>query len=146
MLQTATMKKSLLFFALFSATLAFAQNRDETQIRSLLTTQTEAWNRGDLEGFMQTYWKSDSLVFVGKSGVTYGWQNTLDNYKKGYPDKTAMGQLQFTIIRIESLSRQVYNVIGKWHLTRSIGNLQGHYTLLIKQIGGKWLIVQDHSS
>jgi hypothetical protein len=95
---------------------------------------------------MQTYWKSDSLVFVGKNGVTYGWQHTLDNYRKGYPDKTAMGRLQFTIIRIEFLSDQVYNVIGKWHLTRTIGNLQGHYTLIIKRINGKWLIVQDHSS
>ncbi len=127
-------------------TAGLAQSKPEWAIQQILNKQTEAWNKGDLNAFMQTYWKSDSLVFVGKSGVTYGWQNTLDNYKKGYPDKTAMGQLQFTIIRIESLSRQVYNVIGKWHLTRSIGNLQGHYTLLIKQIGGKWLIVQDHSS
>ncbi|MCH5715776.1 YybH family protein [Niabella hibiscisoli] len=134
----------LLFGVLHSVLLA--QSKDEPAIRQVLRQQTEAWNKGDINAFMQTYWKSDSLVFVGKSGVTYGWQNTLDNYKKGYPDKTAMGQLQFTIIRIEQLSAQAYNVIGKWHLTRTIGDLQGHYTLIIKKISGKWLIVQDHSS
>lgn len=123
-----------------------AQSKQESAIKQILEKQTEAWNKGDIDAFMQTYWKSDSLVFVGKNGVTYGWQNTLDNYRKGYPDKTAMGRLQFTIIRIESLSDQVYNVIGKWHLTRTIGNLQGHYTLIIKRINDKWLIVQDHSS
>lgn len=123
-----------------------AQSQQESAIKQILEKQTEAWNKGDIDAFMQTYWKSDSLVFVGKNGVTYGWQNTLDNYRKGYPDKTAMGRLQFTIIRIESLSDQVYNVIGKWHLTRTIGNLQGHYTLIIKRINDKWLIVQDHSS
>lgn len=135
----------LLLLATFYIT-GFAQSNRENLIRSLLDKQTEAWNKGDINAFMQTYWKSDSLVFVGKNGVTYGWQNTLDNYKKGYPDKTAMGKLQFTIIRIEYLSNEVYNVIGKWHLTRTIGNLQGHYTLLIKKIKGEWLIVQDHSS
>ncbi len=123
-----------------------AQSKGEPAIRQILQSQTEAWNKGDINAFMQTYWQSDSLVFVGKSGVTYGWQNTMDNYKKGYPNTTAMGKLQFTIIRIESLSAQTYNVIGKWHLTRTIGDLQGHYTLIIKKINGKWLIVQDHSS
>ncbi len=123
-----------------------AQSKQDSAIKQILEKQTEAWNKGDIDAFMQTYWKSDSLVFVGKNGVAYGWQNTLDNYRKGYPDKTAMGRLQFTIIRIESLSDQVYNVIGKWHLTRTIGNLQGHYTLIIKRINDKWLIVQDHSS
>lgn len=124
----------------------FAQSKQESVIKQVLDKQTEAWNKGDIDAFMQTYWKNDSLVFVGKNGVTYGWQNTLDNYRKGYPDKTAMGRLQFTIIRIEFLSDQICNVIGKWHLTRTIGNLQGHYTLIIKRINGKWLIVQDHSS
>lgn len=141
------MKRLLLVLLLGIFSVAgFAQANQESLIKQILNKQTEAWNKGDIDAFMQTYWKNDSLVFVGKSGVTYGWQNTFDNYRKGYPDKTAMGQLQFTVIRIESLSDQVYNVIGKWHLTRTIGNLQGHYTLIIKKINGKWLIVQDHSS
>ena len=119
---------------------------DEMAIRQLLAKQTQAWNRGDLEAFMETYWKSDSLVFIGKSGVTYGWTNTLNNYKKGYPDTTAMGKLSFDILLIKRLSFQYFHVTGKWHLQRSIGDLSGHYTLLIKKIKGKWVIIADHSS
>lgn len=141
------MKKISVFLLVLVISLkASSQTKDLDAVRQLLQVQTEAWNKGDITAFMQTYWKSDSLVFVGKSGVTYGWQNTLDNYKKGYPDKTAMGRLQFTIIRMEPLSKGVYNVVGKWHLTRTIGDLMGHYTLIIKKMNGKWLIVQDHSS
>lgn len=119
---------------------------DEMVIRQLLDKQTQAWNRGDIETFMETYWKSDSLMFIGKSGVTYGWANTLNNYKKGYPDTTAMGKLSFDILVIKRLSFQYYHVVGKWHLQRSIGDLSGHYTLLIKKIKGQWVIIADHSS
>jgi hypothetical protein len=122
---------------------AFSQ---EVEIRSLLKKQTEAWNRGDLDGFMEGYWKSDSLMFIGKSGITYGWQQTLDNYKKGYPDKTAMGFLTFTLIELKPLSKKYFSVVGKWHLKRTIGDLGGHYTLLLKKIKGKWVVVADHSS
>ena len=118
----------------------------EAAIRSLLQKQTEAWNRGDIEGFMGGYWKNDSLMFIGKSGITYGWQQTLDNYKKGYPDKTAMGELTFTLIEMKPLSKKYFSVVGKWHLKRTIGDLSGHYTLLLKKIKGKWVIVKDHSS
>ena len=69
-----------------------AQSKDETAIRQILDTQTKAWNKGDLDGFMKGYWENDSLMFIGKSGVTYGWKNTLENYKKGYPDTAAMGK------------------------------------------------------
>ncbi len=111
-----------------------------------LSVQTKSWNNGDIEGFMKTYWNNDSLMFIGKSGVTYGWKNTLTNYKKGYPEKSAMGQLDFTIINVKKLSRQYYSVTGKWHLTRTMGDLQGHFTLLFKKIHRQWLIIQDHSS
>ena len=65
---------------------------DETMIRQLLDEQTLAWNRGDIESFMNGYWVNDSLMFIGKSGVTYGWINTLNNYKKGYPDTASLKQ------------------------------------------------------
>lgn len=123
-----------------------AQDRNERNIRKILDTQTAAWNRGDVDAFMKGYWENDSLMFIGKSGVTYGWQNTLNNYKKGYPNAAAMGQLHFTIIKVEKLSAKCYSVIGKWHLKRTIGDLEGHYTLLFKKINGEWVIVQDHSS
>ena len=131
---------------LLTTQLTLSAQQAEQAIRTLLNQQTTAWNRGDLEGFMQGYWKNDSLCFIGKSGVTYGWHNTLANYKKGYPDTTAMGKLQFTILHVQLLSKTYAHVIGKWHLTRSIGNVQGHFTLLLRRLNGQWQIVSDHSS
>lgn len=125
---------------------ANAQPKSEKAIRNLLAEQTAAWNRGDLENFMNGYWESDSLMFIGKSGVTYGWSNTLNNYKKGYPDTAAMGKLTFTLIQVKKLSSKYYHVTGKWFLRRSIGDIGGHYTLLFRRINGRWLIIADHSS
>jgi ketosteroid isomerase-like protein len=142
------MKKFILFLLMSISVTALAQtkDKDETIIRKILDDQTTAWNRGDIENFMQGYWQSDSLLFVGKSGVTNGWKQTLANYKKGYPDTAAMGKLDFNILQVKRLSGIYFSVVGKWHLTRSIGNLSGHYTLLFKKIKGKWVIIQDHSS
>ena len=125
---------------------SFAQTKTTKKILSILKVQDDSWNRGDIDGFMQTYWQNDLLMFIGKSGVTYGWQNTLNNYKKGYPDTAAMGKLDFTLVNIKKLSRKYYHVIGKWHLTRTAGNLQGHFTLLLKKVKGNWFIIADHSS
>lgn len=118
------------------------------KVRAVLTTQQQAWNEGRIEDFMQGYWKSDSLKFIGKKGITYGWQQTLDNYKKGYPDQSAMGQLQFEVLNIEQFSSSTIYVIGKWTLLReeSKGNLGGHFTLLFKKINKQWVIVSDHTS
>jgi ketosteroid isomerase-like protein len=141
------MKKITLFISMliFSAAV-LAQSKDKTAILKVLTEQDAAWNRGDLAGFMEGYWKSDSLMFIGKSGITYGWQKTLDNYKKGYPDTTAMGKLNFEYIEIKRLSVNYFFIVGKWHLTRTIGNLDGAFTLLMRKIKGTWVIVKDHSS
>jgi len=138
--------KKLLTTLLFLSLISLKLNSQESEIRALLNKQTEAWNRGDIEGFMEGYWKNDSLMFIGKSGITYGWQKTLDNYKKGYPDRTAMGTLTFTLIQLKSLSKKYYSVVGKWHLKRTIGDLSGHYTLLLKKIKGEWVVIADHSS
>lgn len=140
------MKKLMFGVALLFSLSAMAQGNDETTIRQTLTDQTRSWNSGDLESFMQPYWKSDSLMFVGKNGVVWGWQPTLDNYKKGYPNKDAMGQLSFDIIQVKKLSADYYHVTGKWMLKRTIGDVSGHYTLLLRRIGGAWKIVYDHSS
>ena len=85
-------------------------------------------------------------MFIGKSGVTYGWQNTLNNYIKGYPDTAAMGKLDISLVDVKRLSVLYFHVVGKWHLTRSVGDIGGHFTLLFKKIKGKWVIVADHSS
>ncbi|MBC9910889.1 YybH family protein [Chitinophaga varians] len=125
---------------------ADAQQNDRRQIEGLMAAQTSAWNRGDIDAFMQTYWHSDSLLFIGKNGVTYGWQATLDRYKKNYPDTTAMGKLDFQLLEFKPLARDVYFVVGKWHLQRSIGDLQGHFSLTLRRIRGAWKIIADHSS
>ncbi|MCC6280587.1 MAG: DUF4440 domain-containing protein [Saprospiraceae bacterium] len=140
--------KKILLLLLFPCSLVqlSAQNAAERSIRTIMAAQELAWNRGDLEAFMDGYWVSDSLRFIGSKGLTYGWQQTLDNYKKGYPDTDAMGKLKFTILSVEQLSKRSAFVIGKWHLTRKAGDLSGHYTLLWKKIKGKWVIVADHSS
>jgi ketosteroid isomerase-like protein len=140
------MKMKLLFCLFLISTIASSQTKEEKGIRQLLAVQTECWNRGDLEGFMQTYWRNDSLMFIGKSGVHFGWQETLDNYKKGYSDTTAMGRLSFDILIVKKLSPEYYYVVGKWMLKRTIGDLDGYYDLLLKKIKGRWYIIADHSS
>jgi ketosteroid isomerase-like protein len=140
------MKQLLLLLCLATGMTGFEQPADEVAVRKILKDQTEAWNRGDVESFMNGYWRNDSLMFVGKSGITYGWNKTLDNYKRNYPDTTAMGKLAFQIISAKNLSPQYFHVIGKWHLQRTVGDLEGHFTLLFKKINGRWLIIADHSS
>lgn len=130
---------------LISITVA-AQSKDEAALLKVLDDQNAAWNRGDIDAFMKGYWENDSLMFVGKSGVTYGWTNTLNNYKKGYPDTAAMGKLTFTNIKVQRLSKKYYFIVGKWHLRRSIGDVSGHYNLLMEKIDGRWVIIADHSS
>jgi hypothetical protein len=95
---------------------------------------------------MKSYWKSDSLMFIGKSGITYGYTNTLENYKKNYDGPDKMGQLFFTLLKFEQLSPEYYFVIGKWFLKRKAGDLGGIYSLLFRKIDGQWVIVADHSS
>ena len=140
------MKRIIFLPALFFSLIAFSQANDELTIRKVLDNQIKAWNNGDIEGFMQGYWKNDSLMFIGKNGIHWGWQTTLENYKKNYPDTAAMGKLSFDILLVKKLSPEYFYVVGKWMLTRSIGDLSGHYNLLFKKINGQWLIIADHSS
>jgi hypothetical protein len=138
----------LLFTLFFLSFLSYlnAQNNDEQSIRKILFDQTIQWNKGNLDAFMVGYWNNDSLLFVGKNGPTYGYKNALANYKKGYPDTVAMGKLQFNILKVQPLAPNYYFVLGKFMLQRSIGNLSGHFTLLLKKINQQWVIIADHSS
>ena len=142
------MKRSIVYVLLFFlfCMSAEAQSKDESAIRAAIDEQVKTWNNGQVEAFMQTYWKSDSLMFIGKSGITYGWDNTLLNYKNSYPDTASMGKLDITLIDVKRLSVLYFHVVGKWHLSRTKGDLSGHFTLLFKRIKGKWVIVADHSS
>ena len=123
-----------------------AQSADEKAIRNAMNEQLSAWNAGDIGRFMNSYWQNDSLMFIGKSGVTYGWQATKESYLKGYPDTAAMGKLDFNIIQVKRLSVLYFHVVGKWHLKRTAGDMSGHFTLLFKKVKDKWVIIADHSS
>ncbi len=136
----------LVCFGMNLSNYSFGQQKDETAIISLLNQQSEEWNKGSLDNFMKGYWENDSLLFIGKNGPKYGYKTTLNNYKKGYPDTSAMGKLKFDILSMKRLSGSYYFVLGKWNLARTIGDLQGHFTLILRKIKHKWVIVADHSS
>jgi hypothetical protein len=126
---------------------SLAQTNDAAQeIMQVLNQQAISWNEGNLEKYMEGYWKSDSLQFIGKNGITKGWDATLNRYKKSYPDKVTMGVLSFDIISNEELNDKYYFVVGTWHLKREKDELKGYFSLIWKKIDGKWLIISDHSS
>jgi len=139
-------KTPLLALLLLITLPSFAQNSDESSIRRILADQITAWNKGDLDDFMKGYWNNDSLTFIGQSGITYGYTSALNNYKKHYDSPDKMGELIFTLLKLERLSPDYYFVIGKWQLKRKAGDVGGVYTLLFRRIGGRWVIVVDHSS
>lgn len=117
----------------------------EKEILAVMTMQEQAWSNGNLDQFMQGYWQSDSLMFVGKNGIKYGWKTTLDNYKKSYPDKAAMGKLEFEIIKLE-VNNETAFMLGKWSLIRKNDKPSGHFALYWKKINGNWVITIDHTS
>lgn len=121
------------------------ENNDVNDIKLVMNEQETAWNNGDIEGFMNGYWKSDSLMFIGKNGIKYGWQTTLDNYKNSYPDKETMGKLNFEILKLDVQESSAY-MLGKWKILRIKDEIGGYFTLYWKKINGKWLITIDHTS
>jgi len=143
------MKRSTLFFVLLFGVFLYAQklsNIDRAEILLTLENQKISWNEGNLEKYMEGYWKSDSLRFIGKSGIRYGWNATFEGYKKGYPNKDAMGTLKFEVLSLEALSKNKAFMIGKWDLARRKENAGGYFTLIWRKIKEKWLVTTDHSS
>jgi ketosteroid isomerase-like protein len=140
------MKKILLSCLLLLGFCFFLSAQDKQAILNVLSVQQTAWNKGDIDGFMQGYWKSDSLMFIGKSAPAYGWQTTLDHYKKSYPDKAAMGQLTFDILQVNVLDPANAFVLGAWHLKREKDAPGGYFTLWFKKINGEWKVICDHTS
>lgn len=142
------MFRSCLFLSglILTSIFSIGQTKDEKEILGILEKQAQAWNRGDLNSFMIGYWQNDSLMYIGKSGITYGYTYTLANYKKNFGDTASMGKLGFTILHLKKLSNEYYFVVGKWFLKRSIGDLGGQFSLLFRMINGKWMIIADHSS
>lgn len=122
----------------------FAQDR-QAIINVMNDAQTD-WNKGDVDAFMRGYWKSDSVMFIGKSAPLYGWQNMLNRYKKAYPNKAAMGKLTFGIIKLNVFDKENAFMLGSWRLDRKAGALGGYFTLWFRKINGQWKIVCDHTS
>lgn len=108
--------------------------------------QAAAWNRGDIDGFMGGYWKSEKLVFVSTAHVTRGWQPTLENYKKGYDSRAKMGTLTFSDLEITVLCKDAAVVLGSWSLARAKDNPNGKFTLIFRKFKEGWRIVMDHTS
>lgn len=134
------------FLFLFPITKLYAQSSDKELILQVLEDQRLAWNRGDIEAYMQGYVQSDSLLYVGRTGPKYGWKNTLENYKKSYPNKQVMGYLSFDIKDVKILSPDHAFVLGAWKLKREKDEPGGYFTLIVKKINGEWKVISDHSS
>jgi uncharacterized protein (TIGR02246 family) len=135
-----------LFLITLTASVSAQAPKDETAIRQVMANQVDAWNKGNVDAFMKGYWNNDSLVFIGKSGPSYGYRQALANYKKNYNGPDQMGKLFFDLLKVKRLSADYYFVIGKWFLKRKSGDIGGIYTLLFRKINGEWRIIVDHTS
>ena len=116
------------------------------EILAVFNHQVAAWNAGDLEGFMETYWKSEKLTFSGGGKTTRGWQATLDRYKKSYSSKALMGKLTFTDFEVTPLGNSSALALGRWHLQRAKDSPEGNFSVVLKKFDGQWKIIHDHSS
>jgi len=146
-----TKKLTYVLFILLSFN-GFAQEKlatfetSKTEITTMMLQQAKDWSNGDIDAFMQGYIKSDSLKFIGSNGLTYGWKNTLENYKKGYPTKEHTGILTFNLLDFDQLAEGLFLVIGEFHLKRTVGDANGMFSIILKRIAGEWKIIADHSS
>jgi ketosteroid isomerase-like protein len=122
------------------------QNADRDAIRIVLNEQQAAWNRGDVDAFLMGYWRSPELTFSGSSGVSRGWDGVLTRYKKNYPDRAAMGELDFSELEFRFLGKDAALVLGKWHLKRQPGDIGGVFTLVWQRFPEGWKIIHDHTS
>ena len=115
-------------------------------LRSLLMQQADAWNRGDIDAFMEHYWKSDDLTFSAGGQTTRGWQRTKENYQRRYPTREKMGRLTFSDLEITPLGDSAALVLGRWQLQRDDAPVGGNFSLVCRKIDGQWVIVHDHTS
>lgn len=116
------------------------------EIQSVLTTQQDAWNRGDIDAFMNGYARSASTVFVSEDEVGRGWETVRDRYRVKYSDRAKMGTLSFSEIEVTMLSSDAAVVLGRWKLKRAKDEPHGRFTLIFKRLPQGWRIVHDHTS
>ncbi len=132
--------------AFSTVTFEVAEGKEAAEIRRVLEEQDAAWNRGDMETYMQGYWKSGKLVFAGAGGVQRGWQGVRERYKNSYPDRAAMGSLTFDGLEISMLAPDAAMVLGNWKLEREKEPVGGVFTLVMRKFAEGWRIVADHTS
>lgn len=137
--------KNLITVLLLLVSVSLISQTDKEAILQVMQQQEKAWSEHDLEGFMQGYWKNDSLQFFGSRGITYGWNKTLENYKKSYPTPEDSGTLNFTIESMTKIAEASYYVMGRYYLTRKKGDASGVFMIIFKKINGEWKIVADMS-
>lgn len=118
----------------------------DTEIRAVIQAQQEAWNRGDIDAFMNGYARSEQTLFVSGDEVTRGWQTVHHRYKTKYSDRDKMGTLAFSELEFRPLSDDAAVVVGRWELKRKIDNPHGRFTLIFRKTADGWRIVQDHTS
>ena len=116
------------------------------QIRSVLSAQQEAWNRGDIDRFMNGYARSPSTVFVSEDTIRRGWETVRERYRKKYSDRAKMGTLTFSDLEIALLSPDAAVALGRWRLERAKDRPHGRFTLIFKRLPEGWRIVHDHTS
>jgi beta-aspartyl-peptidase (threonine type) len=118
----------------------------DQSIRAVLASQQAAWNRGDIPAFLEGYWNSPELTFAGSDGIVRGYDGVLARYRKSYPDKKTMGELDFSGLEIRPLGPQAALVLGHWHLKRQTDELGGVFSLVFQQFPDGWRIAHDHTS
>jgi ketosteroid isomerase-like protein len=123
--------------------LGVSEAEEEAMILSVLTAQQDAWNAGDIDGFMAGYWQSPDLRFASGGTMTRGWQETSDRYNKNYADRAAMGRLTFSDLEVSRIGDDDAVVHGGWALARAADNPSGLFTLLLRKIDGTWKVVSD---
>jgi hypothetical protein len=132
--------------AILPSTIQGKTQSADAALRGLLAAQAADWNRGDIDAFMRGYWNSPETTFAGTSGISRGWQTVLDHYHKNYPDRAAMGHLDFGEIEITPLGNDAALILGRWHLNRDAGPVGGIFTLVARQFPEGWRIIHDHTS
>ncbi|MDX6612366.1 MAG: hypothetical protein QOD75_1552 [Blastocatellia bacterium] len=120
--------------------------KTETAIRAVIEAQRDAWNRGDIAGYMDGYARSADTVFISGDNVTHGWQTVLERYQKGYNTREKMGVLTFSDLEFNQMSRDAVAVSGSWHLQRAGDQPHGRFTLIFRRTKAGWRIVHDHTS
>ena len=122
-------------------------DKETAEVRAVIESQQAAWNRGDIEGFMEGYAKEDGITFLSGDSLTRGWKTVLERYRKNYDSRARMGTLGFSELELKPLSPFYTMVTGRFQLTRENGETpHGRFTLVLRRTNGGWRIVHDHTS